>query len=155
VLPARNRMRRSADYRAAVRTGRRVGRASLVLHLAAEQTSTEPARVGFVVSRAVGPAATRNLVKRRLREAVRARITELPPGCLAVVRANPAAASASWPVLSGDLNSALDRALDRALATTAGRQAASSAGSSVSSAGSSVSSAGSVQGSPAAADGGA
>jgi ribonuclease P protein component len=119
MLPARNRMRRSAEYRVAVRTGRRVGRASLVLHLAATGTSAEPARVGFVVSRAVGVAATRNLVKRRLREAVRARIDDLPAGSLLVVRANPASAATSWPGLRSDLDAALERALTRVGARSA------------------------------------
>ena len=45
----------------------------------------EPALVGFVVSKAVGPAVVRNRVKRRLRPAVRARLDDLPG--LAVRRA--------------------------------------------------------------------
>ena len=108
-------MRLGADYRAAVRTGRRVGRASLVLHLAVVGDSAEPARVGFVVSRAVGSAVTRNRVKRRLSEAVRARIGQLPHGVLLVVRANPAAATAPWAALCRDLDMALSRALPRSV----------------------------------------
>jgi ribonuclease P protein component len=107
-------MRRSEDYRVAVRKGWRVGRASLVLYLAADRAadrdSAGPARVGFVVSRAVGSAATRNLVKRRLREAMRARVNSLPQGSLLVVRASPAAATAAWSQLCQDLDEALARA---------------------------------------------
>jgi ribonuclease P protein component len=108
-------MRRGADYRVAVRTGRRVGRATLVLHVAVGVNSHEPALVGFAVSRAVGSAASRNRVKRRLREAVRERVGELPDGWLLVVRANPAAAAASWPALRHDLDVALSRALPRSV----------------------------------------
>jgi ribonuclease P protein component len=104
-------MRRGADYRVAVRTGRRVGRASLVLHLAAAEDSAGPARVGFVVSRAVGSAVIRNRVKRRLREVMHRRVGELPAGALVVVRANPASAKASWPALRQDFDSALTRLL--------------------------------------------
>lgn len=111
MLPARNRMRRGADYRAAVRTGRRVGRASLVLHLAAAEDSARPALVGFVVSRAVGSAVARNRVKRRLREAVHRRVEDLPDGVLVVVRANPAAARATWPQLCQDVDAGLSRLL--------------------------------------------
>jgi ribonuclease P protein component len=82
-----------------------------VLHLAAAGDSTEPALVGFVVSRAVGPAVTRNRVRRRLREAVRARIGELPHGSLLVVRANPAAAAVPWPTLCQELDVVLNRVL--------------------------------------------
>jgi ribonuclease P protein component len=66
-------------------------------------------RVGFVVSKAVGPAVTRNLVKRRLRHLCRDRLTSLPTGSMLVVRALPAAASASYEELAHEL--------DRCLAT--------------------------------------
>ncbi len=69
----------------------------------------EPAacRVGFVVSKAVGSAVVRNTVKRRLRALVRERLELLPDAGLAVVRANPASASASSQLLARDLDSAL------------------------------------------------
>jgi ribonuclease P protein component len=82
-----------------------------VLHLAAGDDPDRPARVGFVVSRAVGSAVTRNRVKRRLREAVRVRVDELPGGALLVVRARPPAAHAAWPELQGDLTQSLARVL--------------------------------------------
>ena len=66
-------------------------------------------RVGFVVSRAVGPAVTRNRVKRRLRHLMRERVAALPEGSLLVVRAMPAAAGATF----GDLGGELDRCLGR------------------------------------------
>lgn len=65
------------------------------------------ARVGFVVSRAVGPAVTRNLVKRRLRHVLSRRLSELPHGARVVVRALPASAGAS----SAQLDAAVGRAL--------------------------------------------
>lgn len=66
-------------------------------------------RVGFVVSRAVGGAVTRNRVQRRLRHVVRSRLASLPVGALVVVRALPAAAAASSAELAADLDSALRR----------------------------------------------
>jgi ribonuclease P protein component len=68
-----------------------------------------PARVGFVVSKAVGTAVTRNLVKRRLRHLMRERVALLEDGSLLVVRALPAAAAASYR----DLGAELDRCLGR------------------------------------------
>jgi ribonuclease P protein component len=70
----------------------------------------EESRVGFVVARSVGPAVTRNRVKRRLRHLMRARIDGLPSSSLVVVRALPAAAEASYR----DLGAELDRCLQRA-----------------------------------------
>jgi ribonuclease P protein component len=128
VLPTENRLRRRQDFSTAVKRGRRAGRPLLVVHLNRVDTPsgrTEPdcdnsphvaeglpsARAGFVVSKAVGPAVVRNLVKRRLRHLVRERLSRLPAGSLIVVRALPAAATASYQDLEHDLDAALRRLL--------------------------------------------
>jgi ribonuclease P protein component len=67
------------------------------------------ARAGLIVSRAVGPAVTRNVVKRRLRHLLRPRLAELPAGTVLVVRALPGAASASFVELGEELDRALRR----------------------------------------------
>jgi ribonuclease P protein component len=68
-----------------------------------------PVRVGFVVSKAVGPAVTRNRVKRRLRHLAREQVFSLPGSAVLVVRALPAAADASYDELGRDLAAALER----------------------------------------------
>lgn len=112
MLPAENRLRRRQDFSVAVRRGRRAGRRTVVVHLRtqAEAPATEP-RVGLVVGRAVGPSVVRNQVKRRLRHVLRSRLSALPPGSLLVVRASPAAATASSAVLAADVDKALARVL--------------------------------------------
>jgi ribonuclease P protein component len=72
----------------------------------------EPARVGFVVNKAVGNAVLRNRVHRRLRAVMAARLQELPPGSLTVVRALPAAATSSYDELVADVDGALKHVLD-------------------------------------------
>jgi len=116
VLSSGNRLRRSTDFGAAVRGGRRAGRSTLVAHLAVPEASSAPptiapARAGFVVSKAVGPAVVRTAVKRRLRHLVRSRLGQLPPGSLLVVRALPPAADADSATLGADLDSALRKLL--------------------------------------------
>lgn len=69
----------------------------------------EPARVGFVVSRAVGGSVVRHRVQRRLRHLVRDRLDRLAPGTLLVVRALPPAATATSAELADDLDAALGR----------------------------------------------
>ena len=108
MLAAAHRLRRSTDFAAAVRGGRRSGRGTVVVHvLVDEPASAKPARAGFVVSKAVGGAATRNRVRRRLRHLVRSRLAALPPGAQLVVRALPASAAASYETLGADLDAAL------------------------------------------------
>jgi ribonuclease P protein component len=86
------------------------------LHRAGSATDSDrasgaaPARVGLVVSKAVGPAVTRNQVKRRLRHLLRDRVALLPAGSVLVVRALPASAQASSTTLAADLDRALTRA---------------------------------------------
>jgi ribonuclease P protein component len=129
VLSAAQRLTRREDFARAVRSGRRAGRPTLVAHLhraeapgAATATGSThewagqpPARVGFVVPKAVGRAAvTRNRVSRRLRHQMRARVARLAPGSLLVVRAQPPAALATSAELGADLDQALDRLLGTA-----------------------------------------
>ncbi|MDQ7907026.1 ribonuclease P protein component [Phytohabitans sp. ZYX-F-186] len=116
MLAAAQRLRRSSDFAAAVRGGRRAGRGSVVVHLTVppQPELSEPARseessvrAGFVVSKAVGGAVTRNTVRRRLRHLVRDRLAGLPAGSVLVVRAQPGAATAPYERLGADLDAAL------------------------------------------------
>jgi ribonuclease P protein component len=113
VLSSSNRLTAADEFRQTVRRGRRSGGPLMVVHLVVpnvDKATSEPSRVGFVVAKSVGPAVTRNRVKRRLRHLMRERIDQLPGGSLLVVRALPDSASASF----GDLAGALDRCLGRA-----------------------------------------
>jgi ribonuclease P protein component len=119
MLGADHRMRRRADFDLAF-GGLRAGTRTLLVAVSRpgaahkdEPEPTEPAGpalVGFVVSRAVGGAVQRNLVKRRLRHAAAEHIDRIPPGRRVVVRAQPTAVTASYEQLAGDLTSALGRA---------------------------------------------
>src|SRR5450755_4742898 len=111
MLPAPHRMRRGHDFDVAVKRGRRSGRRTVVVHAGVASTCTAEAgtalpvaTVGFVVSKAVGPAVVRTRVKRRLRALLAHRIDLIPPGTLVVVRANPAAARATSSALAADLD---------------------------------------------------
>jgi ribonuclease P protein component len=108
VLPAGNRLRRSADFAVVVRRGTRARGGPLVVHHLSGAGVDAP-RVGFVVSKAVGGSVVRHRVTRRLRAQTAARIALLPVGSGTVVRALPPAATAS----SAELGAALDRAFGR------------------------------------------
>lgn len=112
MLARENRLTSGDDFRTASRNGRRAGSKTLVVHLwVGDDTSPEPARVGFVVSKAVGNAVIRNRVRRRLRHLVRELLAQLPDSGVLVVRALPASAEASGTQLSADLNHCLARVL--------------------------------------------
>ncbi len=128
MLPARHRLRRAADFTAAVR-GRgsvRAGGRLIVVHASVPLTTPgptavrpgmltdPPTRVGFVVSKAVGGAVVRNRTKRVLRHLVADRLGRLPAGIDLVVRANPAAAPARTAELGAELDVGLRRVLKRA-----------------------------------------
>lgn len=104
MLPAAARMRKRSEFSRTVRGGRRAGRQLISGHLLLQAGCDEPARVGFVVSRAVGGAVVRNKVRRRLRHLAGRYIGSLPEGSLLVVRANPRAATARQADLAAELD---------------------------------------------------
>ncbi|MGI8392369.1 ribonuclease P protein component [Leucobacter sp. W1038] len=123
-MPARqHRITRGDDYRRIVRNGYRVGGALCITHAvlrvhddtgaASDETrSTQqplPARFGFIVSKAVGGAVTRNLVRRRLKGIVERHLGSGFTGVDIVLRALPTSGSAQF----SDLNREIDRALER------------------------------------------
>jgi ribonuclease P protein component len=123
VLPAQARLRRRPEFTAVVRSGRRAGRPTMVLHYLSERpeqsggghaSNTVPppgARAGFVVGKAVGNSVVRHRVTRRLRAVIRDELHRLPATADLVVRARPEAGSATSAVLHRDLVSGLDRLL--------------------------------------------
>ena len=112
MLATRNRLRTATDFSTTVRSGVRNGRRNVVLYTAAI-AADEPSRIGFIVSKGVGNAVVRNLVKRRLREAGAASLREYGTGFAIVVRALPASANASWIQLLADYNAALEATTTR------------------------------------------
>lgn len=114
MLPARNRLRESGQFRAVLRGpgGSRAGGPLMVVHAAmTDPMGVQAPRVGFVVSGAVGGSVVRHRVVRRLRALVKPRLGGIPDGCDLVVRANPAAARASFQELEVEFDRLLTRVL--------------------------------------------
>jgi len=116
VLASVNRLTSGPVFAETIKRGSRAGTGTVVLHLQLGETGPEaPARVGLVVNRQIGNAVTRNKVKRRLRALARERLGSLPGSAVLVVRALPAAATASYAELGADLDRALSKVLSRSL----------------------------------------
>jgi ribonuclease P protein component len=86
--PGRSRLSRSADFDRVFRHGRSHAGRELVLYAFPRGDDAAP-RLGLSVSRKVGGAVDRNLVKRLLREAFAHESTLLPAGTDVVVVARP------------------------------------------------------------------
>ena len=127
VLPAQARLRRRPEFTAVVRSGRRAGRPTMVLHYLPERPvdgvlSSTPARnratahpssarVGLVVGKSVGNSVVRHRVSRRLRAAAAEELHRLPATADLVLRARPESGAADFGTLRADLAAGLDRLL--------------------------------------------
>lgn len=92
-----------------MKAGRRRAGELLMTHARATVPGA-PARFGFVVSKAVGTAVRRNAVTRRLRALCAERIAAGANGVDVVVRARPAASTASIDALRAELTGQLGSA---------------------------------------------
>jgi ribonuclease P protein component len=110
MLPKANRVIKPEDFRTVVRRGRRSA-SPLAVYYRLERDAGDPLRFGFIVSRAVGGAVERNLMRRRLRAVGREFVDAGTIGADVVVRALPGSAQQDWASLSADMHDALDSLL--------------------------------------------
>jgi ribonuclease P protein component len=108
VLAKANRITSADDYRAVVRRGAKVAGAHTVSYLRSRESGTD-ARFGFIVSKKVGTAVRRNLVRRRLKAVCHEALGEGVQGIDVVVRALPGAADVEWGELRAEVLDALTR----------------------------------------------
>ncbi|CAM3284690.1 ribonuclease P protein component [Stackebrandtia soli] len=113
MLPTTARLRRSSDFAAALKYGSKIRRGAVVVHVMTPNTDGGESRAGFIVSKAVGGAVTRNLVKRRLRHIVADRMATFTPGTDIVVRALPFASEVDYHRLERDVEGALRALAER------------------------------------------
>ena len=120
MLPARHRLRSSADFAAVFRGARgaggsRSGSRFVVVHVnSTDARAGQPPRVGLVVSKAVGNAVVRNRTKRVLRALMSTRIAQLPEGIDVVIRAKSDLPGTPTAILAQDLDKLLSTVLRRA-----------------------------------------
>lgn len=122
-----HRLRSSADFARTRQQGRRLNSARLTLIYArrapmagateasggvagGESAAVAPTRIGFAISKRVGDAVRRNLVKRRLREHLRRALWKIAPGWDMIIGARPGAAQADDVALGAEALDLLARA---------------------------------------------
>lgn len=102
MLSQQHRVVSGHDYRQIVRTGKRINCATCVLHVKTTD-SADPARFGFIVTRAIGKAHVRNQIRRRYKALALELIRSGLQGKDIVVRVHPRSAVASYAELRSQL----------------------------------------------------
>ena len=113
MLAKANRITSADDYRVIVRRGAKVAGAHTVSYVRSRESGTD-ARFGFIVSKKVGTAVRRNLIRRRLKAACHEALVDGVRGVDVVVRALPGAADAEWGALRAEVLDAVARRSNRA-----------------------------------------
>ena len=106
-LHSKERLRKRGEFLDAYETGTKVQGAHLVFYMAPNNLSHH--RLGVTVSRKIGGAVVRNLLKRRLREIFRTNRRAISPRCNVVVNAKRSAAQAPYEELREDFLRAAKR----------------------------------------------
>ncbi|OUE23741.1 ribonuclease P [Clavibacter michiganensis] len=101
-------MTSGADYRTVVRRGRRSTTGTAVVSVLVG-SADDPTRFGFIVSKKVGNAVTRNLVRRRLKAVSAGLLPTLPSGLSVVIRVLPGMETTPWVTLQEEIASAVTR----------------------------------------------
>jgi len=107
---APQRLKRRAEFLRVAARGRKVPLPGLVLQALA-RADCDPARLGFTVTKKVGNAVVRNRTRRRLKEAARLLLREVPvQGVDLVLIGREGTRRRNFAVLMDDLRRALGRA---------------------------------------------
>ena len=102
------RLRLNADFQRVRQQGN--SWANKLVVLCALPNDLKHSRFGFVASRRIGTAVVRNRVRRRMREAVRLRLTSVAEGWDVVFIARSAVVPATYAEVSGAVEDVLRRA---------------------------------------------
>ena len=110
------RVRGRTSFERLARTGSRARAGVLWCTFVPDPLVATP-HVAYAIGRSVGPAVTRNLLRRRLRSLLSARSQDLPAGLL-LIGATPAAADRSFAELQVDVDRLLSRIRSMMVTTT-------------------------------------
>ena len=103
------RLKRRAEFLRAAASGRKAAVGGVVLQALA-RPDTDPARLGFTVTKKIGNAVVRNRTRRRLKEAARLVLKQRPvTGMDLVLIGRDSTRERDFMVLQDDIRRALDR----------------------------------------------
>jgi ribonuclease P protein component len=111
TLPKHSRIVRTAEFKKVYQSGVRVTSRYFAAFCfsGSRDGSALPARCGFTLPKALGRAVTRNRIRRRLREAVRTHLGQLPAGWLIVFNPRRSALEAPFEELANEVGRIFER----------------------------------------------
>jgi ribonuclease P protein component len=89
LLPSIHRLRKSGDFQAIRRRGKKHVYPSLIIYILPGFFPDGPTQIGITVGKDCGNSVARHRLSRRIRGAVAPVVSQLPPGCGVVIRALP------------------------------------------------------------------
>jgi len=102
-FPKTRRILKSADFKRVYTQGSRLALSSFAAFFWRSPESGGP-RIGFTAPRALGRAVARNRMKRRVREAIRVRLSELEPNWWIVINLRRASLDAPFEQIRRDVD---------------------------------------------------
>ncbi|WJZ03984.1 ribonuclease P protein component [Corynebacterium freiburgense] len=114
MLPKQHKLSTSAEFSRVVKSGKRKGSKTVVVHVWEHTAEAGIARMGgprfgLIVSKSVGNAVVRHRVSRRLRHICAKSLGNMPDSFDVVIRALPASAQAPSEEMMRDVQRALKR----------------------------------------------
>src|SRR5688572_11152011 len=108
TFPKSSRILRPGDFRKVYQNGFRISGPYFAAFCLADSGSDGP-RLGFTTPRALGKSVLRNRMKRRLREAARLNLHQLPPGWSVVFNPRKGTLEAAFPDLVREVERVFQR----------------------------------------------
>ncbi len=109
------RLQKHADFQKAYAASRKRQSASMSWFLAPRGASQLPPRIGLTVGKVIGKSHERNRIKRRMREAIRRHVEEIPPGCDLILHPRRSILTIEFPKLEAELMRILQQARSEAV----------------------------------------
>ena len=110
MLPLKNRITKAKDFSKVLNSGFKNHQESLALYL---YSTSQPSRLGLIISRRVGNAVKRHLLARQIREVFREFLKQHPTGFDVVVKFSTKFTDPSFSQIDQQFNQGIKKIIER------------------------------------------